>query len=103
MITHLKMVTSANKMLCDEIKLIRKRIFLIYTSSIQATENNAYGISKRKAEGYIFDVQKDLGHLFLSLGCLIFMGSGVNLNIIQPWLLLFNMARYANNRERSKG
>lgn len=49
------------KVLCDEIKAHQKTVPIIYTSSIQASENNAYGVSKRKAEGYIFDVQKDLG------------------------------------------
>ncbi len=43
--------------LCDAITTSGKKIPVIYTSSIQAIQDNLYGISKRKAEDLIFQLQ----------------------------------------------
>jgi UDP-2-acetamido-2,6-beta-L-arabino-hexul-4-ose reductase len=47
--------------LCESISKSKKRIPVIYTSSIQAELNNAYGISKKKAEEALLSLEKTSG------------------------------------------
>ena len=49
------------KALCEEIIAYGKNIPVVYTSSIQASENNAYGRSKRNAEKSVFDLHDKTG------------------------------------------
>ena len=49
------------KVLRDEIVAHGKNIPVIYTSSTQASKDNAYGTSKRNAENYIFDLKHKAG------------------------------------------
>lgn len=50
-----------SKALCEEIVAHGKDIPVVYTSSTHASKNNAYGISKRNAENYIFDLHNKTG------------------------------------------
>ena len=50
-----------SKALCDEIIAHGKNIPVVYASSIQASEDSAYGSSKRNAENYIFDLHNKTG------------------------------------------
>jgi UDP-2-acetamido-2,6-beta-L-arabino-hexul-4-ose reductase len=48
--------------LCIAIAASGRMIPVIYTSSIQASQNNSYGISKRAAEDLLFDLQSSTGN-----------------------------------------
>ena len=48
--------------LCIAIAASSHKIPVIYTSSIQASQNNPYGISKRAAEDLLFDLQSSTGN-----------------------------------------
>jgi UDP-2-acetamido-2,6-beta-L-arabino-hexul-4-ose reductase len=48
--------TDLTRKLCSAIKDTGKRIPVVYTSSIQASLNNPYGISKRDAEDALFEL-----------------------------------------------
>ena len=48
--------------LCNAIIASGRTIPVIYTSSIQASQNNDYGISKRYAEDLLFDLQSSTGN-----------------------------------------
>lgn len=48
--------------LCNAIIASGRRIPVIYTSSIQASQNNSYGISKQAAEDLLFDLQNSTGN-----------------------------------------
>jgi UDP-2-acetamido-2,6-beta-L-arabino-hexul-4-ose reductase len=53
--------------LCNAIISSGRTIPVIYTSSIQASEDNAYGVSKKAAEDLLFDLQNSTGnpvHMF---------------------------------------
>jgi len=59
--------------LCNAIIASGRTIPVIYTSSIQASQNNPYGVSKRAAEGLLFDLQKNAGdpvHVFSLNQCI---------------------------------
>lgn len=46
------------KLLCDAIADTGRTIPIVYTSSMQATQNNPYGLSKREAEEVLFSAQR---------------------------------------------
>jgi UDP-2-acetamido-2,6-beta-L-arabino-hexul-4-ose reductase len=48
--------------LCNAIIASGRRIPVIYTSSIQAAQNNPYGTSKQAAEDLLFDLQRSAGN-----------------------------------------
>jgi len=48
--------------LCNAIIASGRTIPVIYTSSIQASQNNSYGISKQVAEDLLFDLQNSTGN-----------------------------------------
>jgi UDP-2-acetamido-2,6-beta-L-arabino-hexul-4-ose reductase len=48
--------------LCNAIISSGRRIPVIYTSSIQASKNNPYGLSKQAAEELLFDLQRSIGN-----------------------------------------
>ena len=48
--------------LCNAIIASGRTIPVIYTSSIQASQNNPYGISKQAAEDLLFDLQSSAGN-----------------------------------------
>jgi len=48
--------------LCNAIIASGRTIPVIYTSSIQASQNNPYGISKQAAEDLLFDLQSSTGN-----------------------------------------
>jgi len=59
--------TNLTEIICQGIQESKKKIPVIYTSSIQATQNNAYGVSKLKAEEALLALQKHHGsaiHIF---------------------------------------
>lgn len=53
--------TDLTKILCDALKLSGRAVPVIYTSSIQAENDNPYGISKRDAEQVLLDYQTESG------------------------------------------
>ena len=48
--------------ICNAIVSSSRRIPVIYTSSIQASKNNPYGLSKQAAEELLFDLQSSIGN-----------------------------------------
>lgn len=53
--------------LCNAIAQTGREMSVIYASSIQASRDNPYGLSKRAAENALFDLQRELGipvHVF---------------------------------------
>lgn len=54
--------TGLTERLCAAIKASGRQVPVVYTSSIQAEEDNDYGISKRAAEDALFALQQDTGN-----------------------------------------
>lgn len=50
------------RVLCDAIRASGRAIRLVYTSSIQAERDNAYGVSKRDAEGALRELAEQTGN-----------------------------------------
>lgn len=53
--------TGLTEQLCDGIRASGKRIPVLYTSSVQAADNNPYGASKLAAEDALIALEKDTG------------------------------------------
>lgn len=59
--------TGLTSQLCAAIRASGRRLPVVYTSSTQAAHDNPYGVSKRAAEGALFELQRDSGspvHVF---------------------------------------
>ena len=50
--------TSFTKILCETIKKTKRKIPLVFTSSIKAKENTPYGVSKKNAEDLLLELYK---------------------------------------------
>ena len=51
--------TDFTKKLCEYIKYINRKISIVYTSSIQAENNNSYGVSKKNAEEMLVNLKNE--------------------------------------------
>lgn len=59
--------TDLTRALCEDIVASKRKIPVVYASSVQAVQDNPYGVSKRKAEDVLFDLQIKTGspvHVF---------------------------------------
>lgn len=50
--------TDLTRALCEGIVASKRKIPVVYTSSVQAAQDNPYGLSKRMAEDALFDLQE---------------------------------------------
>lgn len=54
--------TDLTRALCEAIVASKRKIPVVYTSSVQAAQDNPYGVSKRVAEDALFNLQETTGN-----------------------------------------